>query len=355
MDELFEWKDDLKLAGLPWHLDSRKPRPNCLVSHAHSDHLCYGDRGPDPDLSKLHGRVICTPETAAIGQYRCGLAQTIETHPYGEPFDLRGGATGTLVPAGHVLGSAMTFVERDRGTLLYTGDYKLRHSRTIPHAEPRQADVLVMESTYGSPYFNFPPAEQVEQQLIDLVGQAFRDGNQPVVHGYSLGKSQENLKILTDAGFNVTMHGAIWRMTEFYRQFGVDLGRDDQLRPYKKGDFVGETQLDLEERGVLICPPREARGAMTSQFGDKVVRIMMSGWALSNGATFRYGVEHALPLSDHASWDELVETIELVRPRHVVAHHGFADFPDHLHKLGLPAKLGFDVRLAKPPAQLELF
>jgi Cft2 family RNA processing exonuclease len=353
--DLFAWQDGLKLAGLDWCLDSRKPRPKCLVSHAHSDHLCYGDRGPDPDPSKLHGRAVCTPETAAIGRYRCGLAAEVDEHAFHKPFTLEPGVGCELLPAGHVLGSAMIHVERDAGSLLYTGDYKLRHSRTVPHARPRQADVLVMESTYGSPYFRFPPTKDVEQALVDLVAGAFAEGKQPVVHGYSLGKSQEIIRILTDAGFNVTQHGAVAAMSQFYRDFGVHLGRDDQLRRYKKADFSGSGQLDLQERGVLVCPPRDARGPMTQQFGDRVCRIMMSGWALSKNARFRYGVEHALPLSDHADWDEIVETIELVRPRHVIAHHGFADFPKHLHKLGLPDRLGFEVRLAKPPAQMELF
>ena len=355
VSDLFEWSDGLKVAGTPWHLDSREPRPSCIVSHAHADHLPYGDKNVPPDPKKIHGRVVCTPETEGIGTYRGGLGTDLIVSPYDEVVEIGDGVTCKLVPAGHVLGSAMPLVTTDRGSLLYTGDFKLRHSRTVPHARPEHADVLVMESTYGSPYFRFPPAKDVEQWLVELVAGAVKEGKQPVVHGYSLGKSQENIRILTDAGFNVTMHGAIHRITEFYREYGVAMGRDDQLRRYKKADFSGPKQLDLEERGVLVCPPRDARGAVTAQFGERVCRIMMSGWALSKDARFRYGVEHALPLSDHADFDELIETIEIVRPKHVVSHHGFPDFPDHLHKLGLPEKLGFEVRLAKPPAQMELF
>ena len=355
VEDVFEWRDGLMLAGLGWHMDSRQPRPLCLVSHAHADHLPYGDRDSPPDPAKVHGRAVCHPITADIGRYRGGLAATIDEREYGEPFELEPGVRCELSPAGHILGSAMIRVERDAGSLLYTGDFKLRKSRTVPPADPRPADVLVTESTYGSPYFRFPPADEVEQRLVDLVAAAFAEGKQPVVHGYSLGKSQENARILTDAGFNVTMHGALWHISGFYQKHGVSLGRADQLRRYKKADFSGDKQLDLEERGVLLCPPRDARGAVTQQFGERVCRIMMSGWALSQNARFRYGVEHALPLSDHADWDELLETIERVRPKHVVAHHGFADFPDHLHKTGLPDRLGFTVRLAKPPAQMELF
>ncbi len=352
---MFEWSDGLKLGGLPWHLDSRKPRARCIVSHAHADHLPYGDRNDPPDPAKIHGKAICTPITAALGRYRGGLASEIEEYPYDEAFKLCDEATASFHPAGHVLGSAMVRVERDAGSLLYTGDFKLRPSRTVPTAQPPPSDVLVMESTYGSPFFRFPPAGEVEQQLIDLVADAFARGDQPVVHGYALGKSQEIIRILTDAGFNVTMQGAVWHMSNFYREFGVHLGSNSELRKYSKADFSGPKQLDLQERGVLVTPPRDARNSVTGQFGERVCRIMMSGWALSPGSQFRYGVEHALPLSDHADFDELIETIEIVRPKLVLSHHGFAEFPDHLHKLGLPGKLGFEVRLARPPAQLELF
>jgi Cft2 family RNA processing exonuclease len=298
---------------------------------------------------------VCTPETAAIGRKRGGVAMAIEERQYGETFDLAPGAKAVLHPAGHVLGSAMLLVERDVGSLVYTGDYKLRQSLTVPAAEPPRADVLVMESTYGSPYFRFPPAEETAARLIELVEAAFAEGKQPVAHGYSLGKSQEIVRILTAAGINVTLQGAVHRMTQIYRDLGVELGRDDQIRKYDRVDFSGDKQLDLRERGVFVCPPRDARTSVTGQFGDDVCRIMMSGWALSKDAKYRYGVEHVLPLSDHADWDELVETIELVRPKHVVAHHGFANFPDHLHKQGLPRRLGFEVRLAKPPQQMTLF
>jgi Cft2 family RNA processing exonuclease len=348
--DLFEWSGGLRIAGTGWYLDSRLPRQKCFVSHAHSDHLPNGDGANDPPNPELvHGTALCTPVTAAIGRYRCGLASQVIERDYFTPVEIEPGVNATLLPAGHVLGSAMLHVRRGDSSLLYTGDFKLRHCRTVPCAQPAQADVLVIESTFGDPMYRFPPAAEVEERLVELAEEALRAGKQPIVYGYSLGKSQEIVRILTDAGLTVTQHGAVARMSAFYEQFGVPVGKPGQLRRYVKEDFAGPGVLDLEERGVLVAPPDMARTGFTLKFGASVCRIMVTGWSLLKNAIYRYGVDHALPLSDHADFGELVEMIRQVNPRRILTTHGYADFPDHLAKLGIPASL------ARPPAQMRLF
>ena len=46
----------------------------------------------------------------------------------------------------------------------------------VERPEPVQADFLVMESTYGQPFFRFPPREQVVSALLDHVHTALRSG-----------------------------------------------------------------------------------------------------------------------------------------------------------------------------------
>lgn len=343
---LFHWRGGLRLAGSPWWWDSRVPVSHCFVSHAHSDHLPRGAPSDPPDPSKIHGIALCTPATAAIGRYRSGLAMNSVERDYGQSFGLDEQTVATLLPAGHVLGSAMLHVRRGERSVLYTGDYKLRKSRTVPQATPVEADELVMESTFGSPHFRFPPAAEVEARLIELCHEAIREGKQPIVYGYSLGKAQEIIKILVDGGLRVTQHGAVAAMSEFYERFGVDLG---PIRRYRREDFAGEGALDFEERGVLVAPPGNARSAFTEQFGDRVCRIVVTGWSLLPNAIYRYGVDHALPLSDHGDFDELIETIRIVKPKRIFTHHGFRDFPDHLARHGITAEL------ARPEAQMRLF
>lgn len=329
---MLEWSDDLKIRGTELYLDSRVTRSLCFVSHAHSDHL------------GRHDRALATPETAVLAEYRLRTEGT--THlTFGQPWMLDPDTALTPHSAGHVLGSAMLHVRRPEGTLLYTGDFKLRPSLTVPPADVVTADVLVMESTYGNPQFRFPPWRQTADQLAELAEAALRAGRQPIVMGYSLGKAQEIVRILTDAGLPVTCHGAVRAINGIYEKLGVKLG---ETRAYAAVDFHGKKALDLTERGVLVAPPQVARGGFVTKF-DNPVRIMMSGWGLSPGAQYRYGVDHVLPLSDHADYDELLELIERVAPKRVYTHHGFRDFADRLQAMGI------DAELAKPEAQLRLF
>lgn len=331
---MLEWSDDLKIRGSPLYLDSRAPRPLCFVSHAHGDHI------------GVHRSAIATAPTAAMAEHRIGLTGVTEL-PFRVEHQLDADTRVTLYPAGHVLGSAMIRVARPEGTLLYTGDFKLRPCLTVECAEPRPADFLVMESTYGLPHFKFPPPQLVAEQLVGLCEGALRDNRQPIVMGYTLGKAQELARILTDARLNVTMHGAVHAISGFYEKFGVPLGA---YRRYRFEDFHGtvEQRVDLRERGVLIAPPYVARTAFVTRFANPC-RIMATGWALLKNAIYRYGVDHAVALSDHADFDELIELIDHVRPRKVFTHHGYAEFVDHLRKRNI------DAELARPPAQLSLF
>jgi putative mRNA 3-end processing factor len=329
---MLEWADAPKIRHTDLFLDSRDPRALSFISHAHGDHIA------------THDVAIATTATAALTKHRIGLKRVIEID-YNEEHRLDPQTTLRLHPAGHVLGSAMLHVTRPEGTLLYTGDFKLRRCLTVPCAAPAEADVLVMESTYGRPVFRFPPRERVVAQLVDLVGDAMRAGRQPIVLAYSLGKSQEAARVLTDAGFNVSLHGAAHALCGIYETLGVPLGR---LRRYRREDFHGPAALDLHERGVLVAPPHVARTSFVTAF-DNPLRVVLTGWAVLKDAKYRYGVDHALPLSDHADFDELLELVETVTPRKVYTHHGYREFADELRKRGI------DAELACPDAQLSLF
>jgi Cft2 family RNA processing exonuclease len=329
---MLEWADDLRLCGTELYLDSRVPRPRCFVSHAHGDHL------------GVHQEAIATPATRALAEHRIGVQRTTEL-AYGLDHDFCPDTRLRLLPAGHVVGSAMLHVTRPEGTLLYTGDFKVRECLTVERAQVCEADVLVMESTFGLPMFRFPPWRNVVEELLEIVADALRAGRQPIVMGYSLGKSQEITRIVTDAGFPVTVHGSVFHMNRIHNELGGKVG---PYRRYNAADFHGPAALPLEQRGVLVAPPHVARSGFVTRF-ENPCRVVLTGWSMLKNAKYRYGVDHALPLSDHADFDELLELVERVRPKKIFSHHGYREFADILRARG------HDAEPARPDEQLRLF
>jgi Cft2 family RNA processing exonuclease len=64
---------------------------------------------------------------------------------------------------------------------------------------------------------------------------------------------------------------------------------------------------------------------------------MLTGWAMDRGCRFRYRVDEAIPLSDHADFQELIALVRQARPAKVYTVHGFSDFAKHLRLLGFDA------------------
>jgi DNA ligase-1 len=230
-----------------------------------------------------------------------------------------------LLPAGHIFGSSQFFLFTGNETLLYTGDFKLRPGKSAEPAQWRHADTLIMETTFGLPRYRFPPTKEVVDQIVAFCRETIDGGGVPVLLGYSLGKAQEILCSLDGAGLMPMLHGSVYQMTRVYEQFGQSFCK--YLR-YKPNDVAGK---------VLICPPSANRSYMLEKIARKRV-AMISGWAVDPNALYRYQVDAAFPLSDHADYDDLLRYVKLVQPRRVLTLHGFAAaFAADLRQRGIDA------------------
>ena len=293
-------------------LDPWDAKPFAFVSHAHSDHIA------------AHDEIIVSERTARLMQARLPGKRNEHVVSFGEMTAV-GGLNLMLLPAGHIFGSAQFFLQTGGGSLLYTGDFKLRHGKSAEPAEWRQADTLIMETTYGLPRYRLPPTEQVVQQIVAFCREALDDGAVPILLGYSLGKAQEILCALAGAGLTPMLHGSVYQMTRIYEQFGQSFCEYER---YKANEVAGK---------VLICPPSANRSRMLERIPQKRV-AMISGWAVEPNAIYRYQVDAAFPLSDHADYNDLLRYVELVQPKRVLTLHGFAaEFARDLRDRGYEA------------------
>ena len=294
-------------------LDPRDVREFAFVSHAHSDHTGY------------HRRVLCTPATARLMQLRLGEDVAVfESLAFGEFKEFDDWAV-TLFPAGHVLGSAQLLYQDCSGTLLYTGDFKLRNGLSSEPAAIPQAETLVMETTYGLPRYQFPPTEETLGAIIKFCHETLEEDETPVLFGYALGKAQEILAALQTAHLPVMLHGAIARIARVYEDFGV------VFPPYV------HFEAKAARGHVIICPPA-INGSRTLRLLHRPRTAALTGWAMDAGAVHRLQVDAAFPLSDHADYRDLLRYVEAVRPRRVLTLHGFAqEFARDLRSRGIEA------------------
>ena len=301
-------------------MDPKRPQKRAVVTHAHYDHLAG------------HEEILASPATAGLLRLRVSKRTKIRSVPFGRPFALGGGASFTLVPAGHILGSAMVWVKRRAGKretrLLYTGDFKLRRGGTAERCQPKRADVLVMETTFGRPEYRFPDEKKVVEQMVSFCQKAVADGKVPILLGYALGKSQEILHGVSSAGLPILMEAAGHRMCGVYREAGQKLPWVGRLGKITEKKVRGH---------ILILPPSMARRKEVQALENRRVAVV-TGWALDRGVTYRYRCDEAFALSDHADYGELLEMVKKVKPREVRTVHGFArEFAMDLQERGWKA------------------
>jgi putative mRNA 3-end processing factor len=320
---MFHYDDGLKITRAGLAVDFRRRQPRGFVSHAHADHMAR------------HEMAYATPSTGALYRHRLGKLLQLREMPYHAPMKL-GEVELTTYPAGHCLGSAMLLADDGNERLLYTGDFKLGDSLTAEPAELPQADVLVMETTFGSPRYRMPPRELVIEQLLETIDEAKRLGKTPVIHAYALGKAQEVTAILARHGQMVLQHPTIAEVSKVYETCGAKLGN---YAMYRRQTLNGQ---------VVVTLPQSMKGFRLAGLGE-TVSIAVTGWAVNPSTQARLGVDVALPLSDHADFDELLEAARRVAPRKIYTTHGPKGFDEHLRAAG------FDAEPLLPDSQRRLF
>jgi Cft2 family RNA processing exonuclease len=288
-----------------------------IMSHAHSDHI------------RAHREVILTQATSQIIRTRLKGNRKEHILEYEHPVEFKFGTKHfqvTLLPAGHILGSAMALIEADSGSILYTGDFKLRPGLAAESCSPRKADILITETTFGRPKYRFPNSGELWNQIIQFCQNSLKDGVTPVLMGYSLGKSQEIMCGLLDAKLDLAVHEQVYVIARVYERCGMS------FPPYIKWKY-------RPLNGAVLIVPPHMRHSISPHVLGPLRSAVFTGWAMDTGCIYRYRVDAAFPLSDHADYDELLEMVRIVNPKKVFTLHGFAaPFANSLRTLGYEAQ-----------------
>ncbi len=290
-------------------------KPLRIVTHAHADHM-LGLRQSFRECEK----VLMTCATKDLIDVMMGplflMGGSVKTLEYGKAMRY-GDERVTLFPAEHILGTAQVLVEDAEGTrIVYTGDFRIEETPVL------EADVLVMEATYGSPSCRRSFDEDVRDLLVSMVENGLRHG--PVyVFGYH-GKLQEIMQILREAGVKVPFVAPekVFHISKVCEKYGMRLGRLMRLEE-------SEAKGLLERKDPCVAfYHMGSRGKV----GLGSFRIYVSGWEFASPCREIAENEFVIALSDHSDFDGLMEYVRLSRPKFVIADNFRVGYAERLAK-----------------------
>ena len=280
-------------------IDPSAAVPRAVITHGHSDHARAG-----------HGAVLATADTLAIMRLRLGELGQMQALPYGEPLKVKD-VTITLVPAGHILGSAQIVIDYQGQRAVISGDYKRHPDPTCDPFELVPCDLFVTEATFGLPVYRHAPDHAEVQKLLASLRDFPERTHQIGVYG--LGKCQRLIKLIRQAGYDrpIWLHGALRSMTDYYVSRGIELGElpNAMSAPDK---LAGE---------IVLSPPSALGDRWSRRFTDPLAGFA-SGWMRIRGRVRQRGVELPLIISDHCDWPELIQTVTETGAREVWVTHG---------------------------------
>ena len=301
-------------------------RPLRVVTHAHADHLV----GLRRSLRSCEKVLMTAATRDLIGVVNGSLPLddgSVELLDYGESINY-GGERVTLVKADHILGAAQVVVEDAQGTrVAYTGDFRVDGTEPLV-----DCDALVVEATYGSPWFKRAFKVDVRELLVSMVEKRLRDGA-VYVFGYH-GKLQEVMQILRRADVCVpfVMPERVFDVSKICEAHGMQIG-DLTLSTEKEGKEL--LNGDLPCVAFYHMNTRKKVGLDSS-------RICVSGWEFRSPCRQIGEREHLIALSDHSDFSGLLEYVRRSKPKRVVTDnyrvsHGVTLAKEISKRLGIPA------------------
>ncbi|MDE0396377.1 MAG: MBL fold metallo-hydrolase, partial [Candidatus Poribacteria bacterium] len=389
-----------------------------LLTHAHTDHT--GALPVLPNMLSADVKIYCTPATQAITRVlledsarrmergeendealRYTLADVAAVlnrmKPVGwlEPIEVCPGVTATWIPAGHILGAAMLYIQGQHECILMTGDVSVSRQLTIPSLDlPSwcKPDVMVMESTYGGRQHEVSRKQEAKRLAAD-VAEVIAAGGKVLIPAFAVGRSQEVILILKNAmerkeipEFLVYVDGMVRDVNAVYTQYADELQRplrrkaeqdeslfySDMIKKVESRD--GRESILAGEPCCIVASSGMLNGGISNYYASKLVLnrknlVAITGYQAEGTpggaleelnkqedsekrvwflADERFDVKCRVEryrLSAHADKKELLALVEKVQPRKLLLVHGATKARGELFKSVHKVCRAVDVRL----------
>ena len=348
--------------------------------------------------SRKTGKKVKPLYTLAEGEQ---VMRQLHGRKYREDFKVIKGVSVTFRDAGHILGSCAVVIRaNERGverTIVFSGDLGQYDTPILKDPEPiAQADVVLMESTYGGRRHR--DREETIRELGEIFTSSRSNRGNILIPAFSIGRSQEimyqlgkyyddwdlgRFRIFLDSPMAIEVTRVYWEYPHLYDEEATRLRRETGGMPVLPNLKLSRTPEDsiainrIESGAIVIAGSGMCNGGriihhLKHNLEHEDTQVLITGYQaqgslgrrLVNGERsvrihgrdipVRATVHTVGGLSAHGDQDDLArwyETIENRPPVHLV--HGEAESQEAFKKY-LADRSGAEVHLPKPGDTLDL-
>jgi len=263
-----------------------------------SAHIQESDALWTNQKGKRAGREPVEPLYTAEDVAAC--MKLVETHDYGETFELCDGVKVCFRDAGHLLGSAIAEVwATEEGTtrkLVFSGDLGNQNQPIIRNPTLiGAADYVVTESTYGDRLHDASECNYTEA-LAEIMDSTFAKGGNVVIPAFAVGRTQELLYFIRE----IKERGLVHSLPGFEVYVDSPLAREATM--IFSGDlrgYIDEEAVELVRDGVhmltfpglQLCETTEESRALNA---DRTPKVIISASGMCDAGRIRHHLKHNL-------------------------------------------------------------
>jgi len=279
-----------------------------FVSHAHRDHAKI-------EILKKYDRVYMSEPTARI-LYGYRIPDYVQIVENGLDFK---GVEFEFFDSGHVVGGKSVLIKDDE-RIFYTGDFCSSARIILKPLKYIEADILIIEATYGAMPYIFPNRKRLYKNLIKKVAYYVDTIGYAIVGARSLGTAQEVIALLsnTKRKFDLYVDPKVYKMSRIHFEYD-----------YVKANFEK-------------CPsfkPCIREGVYVTGVGN-ALKLRKEGYdaIICTGLSATWNDFNSLTLSSHEDLNGLINYVMQSRAERVYTVYGYKrDFAQMLKEMGLKA------------------
>ena len=201
-----------------------------------------------------------------------------------------GGLRVSLTPAGHLIGACSVTLRTRGESLTFSGDIGRRDDLLMPAPRPPlQADVLLIESTYGN---RLHPRSDVQAELGRIIRETIADGGSVLLPAFAVGRAQALLVALQ----RLKAGGEIPRKLPVFLDSPMAIEATELYRRHRKLLRIPAAEVEAMTEGVRLV----TTGAQSQRLSrSRYPSVIISASGMATGGRVLHHLKAMAPDERH--------------------------------------------------------